>query len=276
MNRDDDIGRALRHLASGVESNVRRPPARDILRRAGRHPAGRLSDEPKPFPWAGIAAVAAVPFVAIGAVLVGPAGAGIIGGDDQPGPQALPTADASASAEPSVPVETSAAPSPSSPAAPPAEPTGEQAMAPLTPVTVVFTDEQVAGEQCRRLTAADRFVEGGDGVEDVITATVDLLLEGPRPDESAVGLSSPVTPGAATVALDPEAMVVTVDVTDGAAWRDDCSRDEFQWALARTVGQFPGWSWTVTEAGVPLTPPADLLSEFEGVPDGPASPTTTS
>jgi hypothetical protein len=143
-------------------------------------------------------------------------------------------------------------------------------VSPLTGVTVVFTDEQVPGEECRRLTAADRFVEDGGGPDDTVAATLDLLLEGPRPDESAVGLSSPVAPGAATVTLDAAAMVVTLDV-DAGAWRDACGPEEFQWAVARTVGQFAGWTWRVTEAGVPLVPPADLLSEFEGVPDEPVA-----
>lgn len=280
MNRDDDIGRALRDLASGVESGVRRPPARDILRRAGRHAAGHPADDSKPFPWAGIIGVAAVPFVAVGAVLVGPAGAGIVGGGGGD-PQALPTAPSlSPSAEPSSPASGPDGLAPASTPTPSPEPTGEQAMSPLAAVTVVFTDEQVPGEQCRRLTAADRLVDEGDSLDDTIGATLAELLEGPGADERAVGLSSPVArPEAATVSLDPEAMVVTVDVADPGAWRDACGPDEFQWSLARTLGQFEGWSWMVTVADVPLAPPADLLSEFEGVPDGPlpgSSATTTS
>ncbi|MGF1664466.1 MAG: hypothetical protein ACFCVG_18720 [Kineosporiaceae bacterium] len=261
MTRDDDIGRALRSLAADVESGVRRPPARDILRRAGRHPAGRPA-EAKPFPWAGIAGVAAVPFVAIGAVLISPAGAGILGvGEDR---DPLPTASAPAqeTAEPAEESPTTAqAPTAAAPQ------TGESALTPLTRVTVVLTDDRVPGgepgQQCRRLTEADRFVDEADPV----AGAVELLVEGPLSDERAVGLSSPVDPDAAAVALDRAARVVTVDVPDATAWRDGCGPEEFQRALSATVGQFDGWTWVVREGGVPLTPPADLV-ESGGAPDG--------
>jgi hypothetical protein len=267
MTRDDDIGRALRSLASDVESGVRRPPSRDILRRAGRHPAGRPG-ETKPFPWAGIAGVAAVPFVAIGAVLISPAGAGILGGGEDREP--LPTASApvTGGAEATAPAAT--APTGVAPTAA-APPTGSSALSPLTRVTVAFTDDRVPGGQagqCRRLTEADRLVEDADPV----AGAVDVLLEGPRSDERVVGLSSPLESDAATVTLDASARVVTVDVPDPAAWRDACGPEEFQRALARTVGQFEGWTWAVTEAGVPLTPPADLV-ESGGAPDGALSGT---
>ncbi|MGF1646598.1 MAG: hypothetical protein ACFCVF_06745 [Kineosporiaceae bacterium] len=257
MSRDDDIGRALRSLAADVESGVRRPAARDILRRAGRHPAGRPT-EAKPFPWAGIAGVAAIPFVAIGAVLISPAGAGILGGGEAP----LPTA--------SVPVSETGEPSgPETPSVLPptaaAPPTGDSALSPLVRVTVVLTDDRVpGGQQCRRLTEADRLVDEADPV----AGTVGMLVDGPRSDERAVGLSSPVDADATEVTLDQEALVVTVDVRDSSAWRDECGPEEFQRALARTVEQFDGWTWVVREAGEPLVPPADLI-ESGGAPDGP-------
>jgi hypothetical protein len=269
MSRDDDIGRALRSLAADVESGVRRPATRDILRRAGRHPAGPPR-EAKPFPWAGIAGVAAVPFVAIGAVLISPAGAGILGVGEDRDPLPTTSAPVDGTVEPTEPAaRTPAAPTAAAP------PTGESALTPLTRVTVVLTDDTVpgggSGEQCRRLTEADRLVDEADPV----AGTVEMLVEGPRSDERAVGLSSPVDPEAAAVTLDREALVVTVDVPDATAWRDACGPEEFQRALAATVGQFDGWTWVVREAGVPLVPPADLI-EPGGAPDGDPNATDAS
>jgi hypothetical protein len=250
MSRDDDLRNLFRDMADRVESGVSRPPARKIMQRAGLGPAR----QPKPFPIIGIVGVGALPFVAVGAVLVYPAAAEQFFGQREVSMPSASTVTASTSTGTSAPAPSSAATSPSPSA------TGASAVTPLENVAVVFTDERVPGDGCRRATSADRLVDPGDPV----TGALDGLLAGPMPEEAAAGLSSPLIPGAAELTVDPDTSTVTVSVADSGDWRDACGPEEFGLALGRTVSQFEGWSAVLLVEGTPV----DTVVMDEGVEDG--------
>lgn len=240
---DDDLRGAFRGMADSVESSVRRPAGRLILQRAG------LVERPeKPFPLAGIIGVAALPFVAVGALLVYPATANDTS-------QPIPTIESGDVGIGGSGVVPSRAPS----ATPTASSTGSQAVSEQAKVVVVYSDDRIAGQPCRQLTDTNRLVP----IDNLVGGAVAALIEGPLEDEVAVGLASPLTGPGTTFDVDQASLSVAVAVPDEAL-PDDCAVSEFAESLGDTVGAFEGWTVTLTVGGedVDVPMPAD-----EAVPD---------
>ncbi len=243
-NQPDDDLRQLFHAAGrDIQPLVRKPPVREVMARA-KHRRTDMQVQ-RPAPLAAILALGAMPLVVIGAVVIGPAGAGILTGTEQrpsgePSPisSALPTGPAAIGDATAPPVVAPSAPS---------------AVSPLVDVTVYFADGLLVEDGCRRLTAVTRLVPA----DDQVTGALNALLQGPRPDERAAGLVNQFTTDgdgsvAAAVTLDESALTAVVDVasaTDLAGPVTDCRHDELSASVDRTISQFDSWTATITITG---------------------------